>query len=156
MGGAPAEPHQLRQEVIQVSKRLDVVKAVKALAAVANPHQTVKGLEQDARFPDRIPPEGLIIVRNSDPGEPEVDLSPLVYHYEHPIKIEVAASSDEALDAILMRLGTAIEADRHLGGLCSWLEAEAPDIDDLATLSSSAVATELTIFAHYSTTSPLG
>jgi len=34
-------------------------------------------------LPERIPAEGLPIPRDGEPGEPEVTLSPLAYHYQH-------------------------------------------------------------------------
>ena len=34
-------------------------------------------------LPERIPAEGLLILRDGEPGEPEVTLSPLRYHYQH-------------------------------------------------------------------------
>ncbi len=34
-------------------------------------------------LPERIPPAGLIILRDGQPGEPEVTLSPLRYHFQH-------------------------------------------------------------------------
>ena len=32
-------------------------------------------------LPERVPAEGLLILRDGDLGEPEVTLSPLCYHY---------------------------------------------------------------------------
>ncbi len=40
-------------------------------------------------LPERIPPSGLIILRDGKPGEPEVTLSPLTYFYEHRAELEV-------------------------------------------------------------------
>jgi hypothetical protein len=34
-------------------------------------------------LPERISAAGLIILRDGDPGEPEVTMSPLRYHFEH-------------------------------------------------------------------------
>ena len=39
-------------------------------------------------LPERVPAEGLLILRDGDPGEPEVTLSPLRYHYQHRAEIE--------------------------------------------------------------------
>ena len=39
-------------------------------------------------LPERIPPAGLLILRDGEPGEPEVTLSPLRYHYQHRAEIE--------------------------------------------------------------------
>lgn len=32
---------------------------------------------------ERMPAAGLLILRDGEPGEPEVTLSPLAYHYQH-------------------------------------------------------------------------
>ncbi|MFN3616236.1 MAG: acyl-CoA transferase, partial [Rubrimonas sp.] len=34
-------------------------------------------------LPERLPAAGLLILRDGEPGEPEVTLSPLRYHYQH-------------------------------------------------------------------------
>ena len=39
-------------------------------------------------LPERVPTEGLLILRDGEPGEPEVTLSPLRYHYQHRAEIE--------------------------------------------------------------------
>jgi hypothetical protein len=40
-------------------------------------------------LPERLPADGLVILRDGDPGAPEVTLLPLAYHYEHRAEIEV-------------------------------------------------------------------
>ena len=44
---------------------------------------------RDEVLPERIPPAGLIILRDGQPGEPEVTLSPLRYHFQHRAELEV-------------------------------------------------------------------
>ena len=39
-------------------------------------------------LPERVPAMGLLILRDGDPGEPEVTLSPLPYHYQHRAEVE--------------------------------------------------------------------
>ena len=39
-------------------------------------------------LPERVPATGLLILRDGDPGEPAVTLSPLRYHYQHRAEIE--------------------------------------------------------------------
>jgi len=39
-------------------------------------------------LPERVPADGLLIPRDGEPGEPEVTLSPLRYHYQHRAEIE--------------------------------------------------------------------
>jgi hypothetical protein len=141
------------------SKREQVIEAVKSLLASALPNAEVK---RNLDKPERIPPGGLVIVRDGDPGEPDVLLSPLVYVYEHRVPIEIAAfasaslSREEVLDQMLSSIGTAVAADRTLGGLCEFLDAEAPTSDDLETAGAlSGRWAEAAIIAAYSTTNPL-
>ena len=70
------------------SKREEVLDAIKTLVASALPNADVK---RNLAKPERIPPGGLAIIRDGDPGEPEVILSPLIYVYTHRIPIELAA-----------------------------------------------------------------
>lgn len=144
------------------SKRLAVQAGVKALVAAAWPAAKVDGLDNAAPFPERIPADGLAIVREGDPGEPEIDLSPVTYHWEHRIPVEVAAlaaggkSAAEVLDDALRAIGAAVAADRHLGGLCDWLDVIEPSIEDIAAIGTApAKGAELLFTAAYSTTTPL-
>ena len=80
-------------------------------------------------LPERVPAKGLLILRDGEPGEPEVTLSPLAYHYQHRAEIEAfvqGAARDAAFDALCDSLGAVLAADNTLGGLCDWTEAEAP------------------------------
>ena len=90
---------------------------------------------RDEVLPERIPPAGLIILRDGQPGEPEVTLSPLRYHFQHRAELEVivqgANDRATAFDTLMMAIGTALTTDRTLGGLCDWVEAEAPASVDL-------------------------
>jgi hypothetical protein len=86
-------------------------------------------------LPERIPATGLIILRDGKPGDPEVTLSPLTYFYEHRAELEVVIQAgtgrDALFDALTADVGSALAADRTLGGLCDWIEAEAPKPVDL-------------------------
>lgn len=113
-------------------------------------------------LPTRIRAGGLIILRDGDPGEPEVSMSPLRYHYEHRAAAELYAEGgvgldrDGAFDALKLALGAALAADRTLGGTCEWIEAEAPETEDLATEGGSTVKAALVpLRIHYSTHDPL-
>ena len=141
------------------SKREQVIDAVKALVASALPNADVK---RNLDKPERIPPGGLVIVRDGDPGEPDVLLSPLTYVYEHRIPLEVAAfpsstlSREEALDQMLSDIGAAVAADRTLGGLCEFLDVEAPTSDDLEIAGApSGRWADAAVIASYSTINPL-
>jgi len=115
---------------------------------------------RDEVLRERIPPAGLIILRDGQPGEPEVTLSPLRYHYEHRAELEVivqtAGSRATAFDVLIANIGTTLETDRTLGGLCDWVEAEAPASVDLPVEGAVTLkAAVITVVLHYTTTGPL-
>ena len=115
---------------------------------------------RDEVLPERIPPAGLIILRDGQPGEPEVTLSPLRYHYQHRAELEVVVQAGTgrttAFDTLIAAIGTALEADRTLSGLCDWVEPEAPASVDLPIEGAAALkAAIVTVVLHYTTTGPL-
>lgn len=145
-----------------MSKRLDVLKALKSLIAVAVAPAEVVGLDGDEAAPARVLQSGRVIVRSGDPGEPEVDLSPLAYNWSHRIPIELVAvagmgvTAEEALDALLVRIGSALALDPTLGGLCDWVEAAAPATEDITNDGAAPPrGADLIITAIYVTSSPL-
>lgn len=115
---------------------------------------------RDEVLPERIPPAGLIILRDGQPGEPEITLSPLRYHFQHRAELEVIvqAANDRAtaFDTLMLAIGTLLFTDRTLGGLCDWVEAEAPASVDLPVDGAvSLKAAVVTVVLHYSTSNPL-
>jgi len=111
-------------------------------------------------LPERIPPSGLMILRDGDPGEPGVMLSPLMYHYQHRTELEVIVQTGEDRDArfdrLIGRIGAAIGADRTLRGRCDWVEAEAPEPVDLPVDGGATIkAAIVPIILHYATSDPL-
>ena len=116
---------------------------------------------RDEVLPERIPPAGLVILRDGQPGEPEVTLSPLRYHFQHRAELEViiqgANDRATAFDTLIAAIGTALAADRTLGGLCDWMEAEAPASVDLPVEGAVSLKTAVvTVMLHYTTADPLG
>ena len=111
-------------------------------------------------LPERVPAEGLLILRDGEPGEPEVTLSPLAYHYQHRAEIEAVVQGtdrDAAFDTLIATIGAALSADRTLGGLCDWVEAEAPRPVDLPVEGAASLkAAVIPVVLHYSTADPLG
>ena len=110
-------------------------------------------------LPERVPGAGLLILRDGEPGEPEVTLSPLRYHYQHRAEIEAVvqgAARDTTFDTLCASIGAAIAADRTLAGLCDWIETEAPRPVDLAVEGAASLkAAVITVILHYSTADPL-
>jgi hypothetical protein len=112
-------------------------------------------------LPERVPPEGLMILRDGTPGEPGVTLSPLTYHFQHRAELEMIVQSakdrDTLFDVLTAQVGAVIAADRTLGGLCDWVEPEAPDPVDLPIEGGSSLkAAVLPVILHYATADPLG
>ncbi len=111
-------------------------------------------------LPERVPSAGLLILRDGEPGEPEVTLSPTRYHYQHRAEIEAVvqgATRDAAFDTLCASIGTAIAADRTLSGLCNWVEAEALRPVDLPVEGAASLkAAVITVVLHYATADPLG
>ena len=109
---------------------------------------------------ERVPPAGLMILRDGNPGEPGVTLSPLTYHFQHQTELEVIVQSatdrDTLFDALIAQIGAIIGADRTLGGLCDWVEPEAPEPVDLPVEAGSSLkAAVLPVILHYATADPL-
>jgi len=114
-------------------------------------------------LPERVPADGLLILRDGDPGSPEVTMSPLAYHYEHRAEIEVIvqgktpAARASAFDTLVQSIGAALAADRTLGTLCDWSEAQAPQPVDLPVEGGLALkAAIIPIVLTYTTSDPLG
>ena len=102
-----------------------------ALAGIAGP--TVKRNEPET---GKIPAGGLVNLRDGDPGDPEVLLSPTSYAYEHRAEVVVqvqnasASARDAAMDALLQSIGTAIVADETLGGTVDMATPGSPELID--------------------------
>jgi hypothetical protein len=110
-------------------------------------------------LPERVPALGLLILRDGEPGEPEVTLSPLAYHYQHRAEIEAVVQGpdrDVLFDTLTASIGTVLAADRTLGGLCEWVEAKAPQPVDLPVEGAASLkAAVIPVVLHYSTADPL-
>jgi len=110
-------------------------------------------------LPERVPADGLLILRDGDPGDPAVTLSPLTYHYQHRSELEVivqGADRDTGFAALCGQIGAVIAADRTLSGRCDWIEAEAPQPVDLPVEGAASLkAAVILVVLHYSTADPL-
>jgi len=141
------------------SRREQVLDAVQALVKAALPNADVERNRDKAKS---IGPGGTVIIRDGDMGEPEVTLSPLTYTYEHRIELEIGTyasaskTAAQVLDEMMSPLADLVMADRTLGGLCEWLEAEAPTTDSIETLGAEAGRwADTGLRAIYSTPNPL-
>ncbi len=134
--------------------------ALSALAALLN---AVARVERNpvAALPSAIPTGGLIVLRDGDPGDPDVVLSPLRYTYDHATQVEVyvppssAGGGDPARDALLAAIGAALEADPLLGGAVDGAVPSAPLVLHGAPGGGAPVAAVLAVTLTYTTSSPL-
>ncbi|TXH87630.1 MAG: acyl-CoA transferase [Rhodoferax sp.] len=119
-------------------------------------------VKRNAALPERVADQAMAILRDGEMGEPEVSLSPLTYHWQHQVAIELfvadpdASTRDARMDGLLTELATLIEADRTLGGVIEYAEIGAPKFDELAPDGSSGIkACLLPVVLHYSSSGPL-
>ncbi len=113
-------------------------------------------------LPEKVPSAGLIIVRDGEPGEPEILLSPVSYLWRHRVPIDFVvgggtqAERDAALDLLLTATDAALEQDRTLGGLVDWLEIGAPSFEVVPIEGAAPVkGAVVPVILHYETSSPL-
>lgn len=119
-------------------------------------------LLRNAALPERIPASGLMILRDGDPGSPEVLLSPATYIYEHRAEVDVIVEAksgvdpDAAFDLLKSAIGLAIATDRTLGGLCDYVLGDAPEPIDLAVEGGAVLkAATIAVVLTYATSDPL-
>ncbi len=106
--------------------------------------------------PQRLPPGGLIVVRDGETVEETPLLSPLAWQVEHRADIEVTAGGappsarNILLDALLVDIAAAITADRTLGGTVEWAQPGAPDFEDVEFEGAAAVrAASVLVALHF-------
>lgn len=88
--------------------------------------------------PQRLPPGGLVVVRDGETVEETAILSPLAWAIEHRAEVEVVAATGTLLDALLVDIAAAIAGDRALGGAVDWAQPGAPSFDDAETEGAAA------------------
>lgn len=110
------------------SKAETILDAFAAALASAAPAGATVG--RNIEMPTRVPSAGLLILRDGSPGEPDVMLGPVTYYYTHRAVVDVLAQGadggdrDARFDTARAAIGAAVVADRTLGGLCDWIEAD--------------------------------
>jgi len=136
--------------------------AIGALLAVLGQLSLGTTVKRNASLPERIADHAMAILRDGEMGEPEVSLSPLTYHWQHQVAIELfvadpdAAARDARMDSLLTDLAILIEADRTLAGVVEYAEIGPPKFDELAPEGTSGIkACLLPVFLHYSSSGSL-
>ena len=113
-------------------------------------------------LPEKVPAAGLVILRDGDPGEPDVTLNPRTEFYSHSVELELfvtqptAGGGEGLLDALVVDVGTALAPDPSLGGLAENLVVTAPEPGVLAVEGAAPVLTAwLTVIVDYLVSDPL-
>lgn len=129
-----------------------ILDALRDLLEVATGAEVVRNEGQEIR----VGAAGFINLRDGEPGDPEVSMCPLTYHYERVAMAEVIAPADGDTDPLTVAMGTAIVANRTLGGLVDWMEAQAAETGDLDTDGGTTLRVAMVpIRLHYATHDPL-
>ena len=136
--------------------------AIGALFAVLGQLSLGTTVKRNAALPERIADHAMAILRDGEMGEPEVSLSPLTYHWQHQVAIELfvadpdASTRDARMDGLLVELAALIEADRTLAGVVEYAEIGQPKFDELAPEGTSGIkACLLPVILHYSSSGSL-
>ncbi|OAO02713.1 hypothetical protein [Roseovarius indicus] len=119
--------------------------------------------KRNVALPSEIPPGGLGILRDGEPGEPEITMSPLRYEYDHVAEFDIHAGDplpgarDATFDALKQAIAPALAADRSLGGLAIDVRARAPRALLIKTVdgASEIKAATVPIVVTFVTTDPL-
>jgi hypothetical protein len=123
------------------------------------PSLTVK---RNEALPQTVPAGGLVILRDGEPGEPDVTLNPRREFYSHRGEIEayvtqpVGGAGEEVLDIFLAQIAAALALDRSLGGLAENLYLSAPETSVLLIEGAAPILTaRLTVTIEYLVSDPL-
>jgi hypothetical protein len=145
-----------------MSQREHAIGALFAVLGQLSLGASVATVKRNAALPERVSEHVMAILRDGEMGEPEVSLSPLTYHWQHQVAIELfvadsdAAARDARMDGLLTDLATLIEADRTLGGAIEYAEIGPPKFDELAPDGTGGIkACLLPVVLHYSSSGSL-
>jgi hypothetical protein len=141
-----------------VTRREDVLSALLAVIETV-PDATVL---REQVLPEKVPSGGLVILRDGDPGEPDAILSPLTWLWEHRALLElfVAGGTPDQrttrMDSLLAAIGTALAADRTLGGRCDWVQPQGAIVEEFAEDGAAPIrAATVPVVLVYGSTDPL-
>lgn len=141
-----------------MSRREDILAS---LVSILDTALTAK-VRRNEVLPEKVPAAGLVILRDGDPGEPDVTLNPRTEFYAHRVEFEVYVPSDPtgggeaALDTLLGSIGMALRIDPSLGGLAENLTPSAPETGALGIEGAAPVLTaRLIVTVEYLVSDPL-
>ncbi|MBI4030846.1 MAG: hypothetical protein HY370_04160 [Proteobacteria bacterium] len=120
-------------------------------------------VERNSVLPEKIPSDGLIIIYDGDPGDPDLVLGGFgSAYYQHAIEVVVymeegdPAQRDQKFDALLLQIGAALESHADLDGLVAGLTYSRPEISIEPVIGGPAIKTgTIILIAEYETATPL-
>lgn len=135
---------------------------LQALATMVDNAVSAK-FERNASVPEKIPSEGLVVLRDGNPGLPDEALGGFDNaYYEHEVEIEIYVADgaqntrDGLFDDIVTAIGAALESDPDLGGLIFGMSYARPDVTVEIVPGSHAIKSGvLTLTLDYETPTPL-
>lgn len=137
--------------------------ALKALYSAVNAAVPAQAsCTRNSALPFDYPSAGLLVVRDGEPGEPEVLMSPETYIYTHLADIDVvfqsadAAVRDAGFDILKQAVATALATDRTLGGAVEYALGRAPAPLEITAEGVGAIkAATIQVELIYETSDPL-
>ena len=119
-------------------------------------------VKRNEALPQAVPAGGLVILRDGDPGEPDVTLNPRTEFYSHRAEVEAfvtqpaGSGGEAALDALFAEIGATLAADRSLGGIAENLFWSAPETSVLTIEGAAPILTaRITVTIEYLVSDPL-
>jgi hypothetical protein len=119
-------------------------------------------VKRNEGLPLAVPSAGLIILRDGDPGEPDITLNPVTLFYRHQAEVEafvtplVGGGGEALLDTLIEAVADALAADRSLGGLVENMGLGAPTIETLIIEGAAPIlAARVPVVIEYLVSDPL-
>jgi len=141
-----------------MSRREQILAALAAVLA----RQLAAPVRRNEVLPEKVPAAGLVILRDGEPGEPDITLNPRTEFYAHRVELEVYVPRDPsgggevALDQLLGAIGAALRVDETLGGLAENLTPSAPETGALALEGAPPMLTaRIIVTIEYLVSDPL-
>jgi hypothetical protein len=119
-------------------------------------------VKRNEALPQAVPAAGLVILRDGDPGEPDITLNPVTLFYRHQAEVEafvtplVGGGGEALLDTLIEAVADALAADRSLGGLVENMGLGAPTIETLIIEGAAPIlAARVPVVIEYLVSDPL-
>ncbi len=141
-----------------MSRREQILAVLAAVLA----GQLAAPVRRNEVLPEKVPAVGLVILRDGEPGEPDITLNPRTEFYAHRVELEVyvprdpSGGGEAALDQLLGAIGAALRVDETLGGLAENLTPSAPETGALALEGAPPMLTaRIIVTIEYLVSDPL-